>query len=180
MKKTIRKCFWAWDFDKEENWLNEMASKGFALDSVGFCKYTFKQTNPREYTIRLELLDNMPKNIESQKYIKFLEDTGVEYLGSVTRWVYFRKKTESGKFDLYSDVESRLKHLNRILGLVGIIGGVNFTNGINLTMLGIDSDSMFLILCGLFIVILAILIGWGFIKILKKKRELQKEQNLFQ
>ncbi len=26
MRKTIRKWFWAWDTDKEEKWLNEMAA----------------------------------------------------------------------------------------------------------------------------------------------------------
>ncbi len=29
--------FLVWDFDKEEKWLNEMAAKGLALTSVGFC-----------------------------------------------------------------------------------------------------------------------------------------------
>ena len=41
MRKTIRKWFWAWDFEKEEKWLNEMAAKGLALVGVGFCKYEF-------------------------------------------------------------------------------------------------------------------------------------------
>ena len=25
-RKTIRKWFWVWDFEKEEDWLNEMAA----------------------------------------------------------------------------------------------------------------------------------------------------------
>ncbi|MBQ2899558.1 MAG: DUF2812 domain-containing protein, partial [Oscillospiraceae bacterium] len=31
MKKVIKKMFWAWDFEKEEKWLNEMSAKGLAL-----------------------------------------------------------------------------------------------------------------------------------------------------
>ena len=27
-RKTIRKWFWAWDFDKEEEWLENMARNG--------------------------------------------------------------------------------------------------------------------------------------------------------
>ena len=26
--RTMRKWFWVWDFEKEEEWLNEMALKG--------------------------------------------------------------------------------------------------------------------------------------------------------
>ena len=28
-RKTIRKWFWVWDFEKEEDWLNEMAMNGW-------------------------------------------------------------------------------------------------------------------------------------------------------
>ena len=42
MRRTIRKWFWVWNFDKEEQWLNEMAAKGLCLVSVGFCKYEFE------------------------------------------------------------------------------------------------------------------------------------------
>ena len=37
MEKTIRKWFMVWDFEKEEEWLNEMALSGWVLDGVGFC-----------------------------------------------------------------------------------------------------------------------------------------------
>ena len=36
MRKVIHKWFAAWNFDKEERWLNEMAAKGLGLVSVGF------------------------------------------------------------------------------------------------------------------------------------------------
>ena len=41
MNKVIYKFFWLWNYDQEENWLNDMASKGYALISVGFCRYKF-------------------------------------------------------------------------------------------------------------------------------------------
>ena len=42
MRQTIHKLFWAWEFDKEEKWLNEMAARGLCLVSIGFCKYEFR------------------------------------------------------------------------------------------------------------------------------------------
>ena len=43
-RKTIRKWFWVWDFEKEEDWLNEMAMNGWAYirHSVG---YLFREGN---------------------------------------------------------------------------------------------------------------------------------------
>ena len=33
-RKTIRKWFWVWEFEKEENWLNEMAANGWVPAST--------------------------------------------------------------------------------------------------------------------------------------------------
>lgn len=72
MRRTISKWFWAWDFEKEKNWLNEMAAKGLVLVEIGFCQYTFEECTPGEYNVRLEFLDNVPTNAESQQYLKFI------------------------------------------------------------------------------------------------------------
>ena len=53
-KKTVRKWFWAWDFEKEEQWLNTMANSGWLLDGVGWCKFRFVACEPGTYTVRLE------------------------------------------------------------------------------------------------------------------------------
>ena len=34
MRKIVKKWFWVWEFDKEEQWLNEMAAKGVAVIMV--------------------------------------------------------------------------------------------------------------------------------------------------
>lgn len=49
MRKIIHKAIFAWNFDKEEKWLNEMAAKGLCLISVGFCKYEFEDCEPGEF-----------------------------------------------------------------------------------------------------------------------------------
>ena len=54
-KKTITRWFWVWQFEKEEEWLNEMAANGWVLESVGFCRYTFVRCEPGEYTVRTEI-----------------------------------------------------------------------------------------------------------------------------
>ena len=180
MRKTIRKYFWAWQFDKEEKWLTEMASIGLVLDSVDFGKYTFKECLPGEYSVRLELLENLPNHVESQQYIRFLEDTGVQYVGSIIRWVYFKKKTEQGEFDLYSDNSSRIKHLSRIIFLILIPAFFNVFIGISNLGLIHGRLSTIPVGVGLLNLALGIFLLLGCLSLYKKRRKLVKLQNVFE
>lgn len=114
MRKTIYKLFWAWQSEQEERWLNEMSAKGLQLLETGGVRYTFQEGTPGEYQYRLELLEYLPSHPESQQYIRFMEETGAELVGSTLRWVYFRKRVSDGPFELFSDVDSKLRHLRRI------------------------------------------------------------------
>ena len=179
MGRTVRKFFWVWDFDKEEKWLNEMSEKGLQLVSVGFCKYVFDEGAPGEYDVRLELLENWPMHPESTRYIKFIEDTGAEYLGSVMRWAYFRKKKTEGGFDLFSDIDSRIKHLNRILVLLGLIGGLElYAGSANDLLYYFRSGLTVHLFSSIFCLLLGVLIAYGFVRICRKLNRLKKERIL--
>ena len=179
MRTTLRKWFWAWDFDKEETWLNEMSTLGLQLVAIGIGKYTFEQGTPGEYTVRLELLDNMPGHGESMQYIRFIEDTGAEYIGSVMRWVYFRKKTAQGiPFDLFSDIDSRIAHLKRILSLTGIVGALQLYIGFDNIEKTASGEISAAYIPGLLCLSFGLLIAYGFFRIYQKMRRLQKERVL--
>ena len=122
--KTIRKWFWVWSFEKEEDWLNEMALNGWVLESVGWCTYHFMRCQPGEYSIRLEM------HPYDEAYLSFMEETGAEYVGRMIMWIYFRKKTKDGAFDLFSDIDSRIRHLDKIGKMLAIIGAANLVIGI--------------------------------------------------
>ena len=85
MRQVIRKWFWAWEFDKEEQWLNDMAAQGKVLLSVRYATYEFEDSQPGEYAIRLEMLEKFPGSEESQQYIEFVESTGAEFVGKVMK-----------------------------------------------------------------------------------------------
>ena len=189
MKRTVYKWFWMWDFDKEEKWLNEMAANGYALSGVGYCKYDFEEGGSETYSIRLEMLEKAPGSLESQNYIRFLEDTGAEHVGSIFRWVYFRKKPDGAPFDLFSDIDSRIRHLNRMLFIPEILGIVNLINAANWTMRFINGgygsfggaggggnggDLLVALACWA----VAALMAYGFAQIYRKKQKLQKERVL--
>jgi len=113
MKKIIKKAFW--NPEKEQTWLNEMAAKGLALSDYSFWRYVFEETDPGEYIYRIDLLEQDPRHPESEVFLKFLEDSGVSVVATYFKWVYLRKKAADGPFEVYSDVESRIRMYRRIL-----------------------------------------------------------------
>ena len=127
-RKTIRKWVWVWDFDKEEEWLNEMAMNGWVLESVGLCTYNFVRCEPGEYSVRLEM------HPYDESYLSFMRETGAEYVGRMMLWIYFRKKTADGPFDLFSDIDSKISHLDRIAKMLTAVGGANLVIGIANTL----------------------------------------------
>lgn len=163
-RRTMHKWFWVWEFDKEEAWLNEMANTGWVLDRVGFCKYTFVKSEPEEYTVRLEMHDH------DQGYIDFVEETGAEYVGRMARWIYFRKRTENGKFEIFSDIDSRIQHLDRIGKMLTIVGIANLLIGIANTFNYINIGWINL-LC-------ATLLMYGLGRIHGKKESLERDRIL--
>ena len=163
-RKTIRKWFWVWDFDKEEAWLNEMAMNGWALESVSFCSYHFIRCQPGEYSVRLEM------HPYDEAYLSFMQETGAEYIGRMMMWIYFRKKTEDGPFDLFSDIDSRIRHLDRIGKVLGIISAANLLIGIG-NSLGTARLGWINLLC-------ATLLMYSLGRIHGKKEALEKERLL--
>ena len=122
--KTVKKWFWVWEFEKEELWLNAMAQSGWLLEGVGFAKYHFVACEPGTYTIRLEMREH------DEEYLDFMAQTGAQYVGRMAKWIYFRKRAEDGPFDLFSDLDSRIKHLDKISRTLSIVAVANFAIGI--------------------------------------------------
>ena len=166
-RKMIRKWIWAWEFEEEELWLNQMAAAGWVLDKVGFCQYEFIRCEPDEYTVRLEMRD------KDDAYIAFMEETGAEYVGKVMKWVFFRKKTADGAFDIFSDIDSRIGHLDRIGKLLSGVGIANLVIGIANSLNPVVRIGWLNLLC-------ATLLMYALGRIQGKKEALEQKRNLME
>lgn len=178
MKKTIYKAFMAWRFEDEENWINEMAAKGINLTEVGIAKYVFEEGIPGEYQYRVELLENQPTEPESQNYIRFMEEMGAEYVTSINRWVYFRKKAGDEPFELYSDIDSRIAHLKRVNLLLLFIFIFEVWAGAFNLVVGIFNDFTINVMLAFIPLILALCIIPGMIRAIRKYNSLKKEREI--
>ena len=161
--KKVTKWYWVWDYEKEELWLNAMAQEGWALQRVGFATYYFEKTEPGEYIVRLECRK------KDEGYVSFVTDMGAEYIGRIAMWVYFRRKSELGEFELNSDLDSRIDQLTKIGRMLLGVGVGNLLIGLsNLRYNGIGVINL---LCAGFL-------AYAYGRIQGKKDELQRERQL--
>ena len=164
-RKTVTRWFWVWEFEREEAWLNEMAANGWVLEEVGLCRYTFVRCTPGEYVVRTEM------HPADDKYVAFMEETGAEYVGRMMLWIYFRKKTEDGVFDLYSDIDSKIAHLDRIGKMLTAVGAGNLIIGVANTLNPHNNFGWVNLLC-------ATLLMYCLGRIHGKKEALEREREL--
>ena len=124
MKKIIHRTFFIWNFEKEIAWLNEMSRQGWQLCRAGFFVYEFEQGQPGEYQYQLQLLRKTDPD-----YLAFLEETGIQVVGRCLNWIYLKKKSDGQPFEIFSDLEGVLRHLDGVMALCGVIMAVNVLPG---------------------------------------------------
>lgn len=118
------------DYQKEEEWLNEMSKKGYGFISFSPLTYKFETCEPGKYIYRVELLNQLPTHVESQNYFEFSKELGIEVVDTSFRWVFFRKLASEGPFDIHTDSESKIKHHKSIMTLYGVAGFFNLAIGL--------------------------------------------------
>lgn len=170
--------FWAWNYDKEEKWLNEMSEKGLQLTEVKMIRYKFEEGKVNEYTYRIEMLDEVPNSEKSRDYIRFLEETGVEMIGKYIRWVYLRKKKSEGDFDLFSDLDSRISHLTRILYFLAVLIPIELFATIDLWWSFTADVEVYSLVFAILSTIVEVLLITGVIKIYNQRKRMKEERCL--
>ncbi|WP_151735173.1 DUF2812 domain-containing protein ['Paenibacillus yunnanensis' Narsing Rao et al. 2020] len=193
MRYNCYKWFSLGEHEKEEAWLNAMAAKGMMLTGVAGFKFTFEDDNPGKYTYRLELLDYPPTHPECTAYIKFMEETGIEHVGSVRRWVYFRRPAREGAFELYSDLDSKMRHYKRItsisntvtlLMLIGfLVSGISWSlhaadAGWSRELFSINDPYFWALFYAVMLLVIASIIYFNVFAVRRSLRRLKKERKL--
>ena len=93
-------------------------------------------------------------------------------MGRVIQWHYYRKPVELGAFDLYSDIDSRVAHLDRIGKMLFWIGMANLIIGVA-NSLGPSRLGWINLLC-------ATLLMYALGRIQGRKDELRKARQLYE
>ncbi len=113
-KKTkMVKFRWYFDTDKETEWLNRMAEKGWALTGFGLGFYRFERCEPGEYIYQIDATDKLFG--VSEDYRQFMEEMGAEIVCIWGFYAFLRRKAAEGPFQLYTDVEFSISHYSKII-----------------------------------------------------------------
>ena len=93
-----------------------------------------------------------------------MEGTSAEVVANYHRWVYFKKKVADGEFEIFSDINSKIKHYKRIRGFLLILillnlvpGVVNYLNGIMQASIGIFNLSSYIAIISFSVVVLLLI-----------------------
>lgn len=78
MSKKYYRFFWGF-LKRQENWLNEMADKGYRLVRTGRAWYEFEDCEPGKYRYAVEFVGEKSKR-NAREYASFLEDYGYRVL----------------------------------------------------------------------------------------------------
>lgn len=141
MRRVIHKLFWIWQLEKEQAWINEMASHGYSLEHAGRLTFEFDETEPGKYIYKEIFLKGWGESAENLKYFKFLEEMGIKVVCYInypgTCWVYTRALREDypDGIELYSDIDSKINYQKVMAGyLIFVIAFTLFAALLNISI----------------------------------------------
>lgn len=108
------KWFWAWQDEKEEAWMHEMAQQGLHLRSVaGPLHYKFEMGEPRNDYYRMDYITDRK---DYENYLQLFKDAGWEHLGEMGGWQYFRTNGKGNAVpEIYTDKDSKAQKYRRLI-----------------------------------------------------------------
>lgn len=162
--KTEIRFFLAHEFDKEAKYLSDMAAKGWMICGGRAPVYKFKKIEPQDLIFQLDYQDNS-KNDENYKQIFFDSGWQLAHTMAISNgmWYYFCKKATGTSADvIYTDNESKLGMINRVIkiyGFVMIFPLVVILNSIRIVSAGFGGGDTERIIVSVVLLVLMILLG---------------------
>ncbi|RSK28869.1 DUF2812 domain-containing protein [Bacillus sp. HMF5848] len=170
MFKKVFKLFWAWQDDKEEQWLQAMGEKGWALRHYNTGFYTFEKIKPTKYIYKLDY--KTTRNSDMEEYVGIFEDSGWEHCAQYLGWHYFRTPAEGAKTpDIYSDTASKAHKYNSLATVLYLVLAMLVTLFITV-LLRVDYESIN-IMRGIYVVLIGFTIT-GILRLKGKARKLSE------
>jgi len=108
------------NFDKEERWLEDLASQGYRLVKKTSFGYEFERTTPENTSIKMDFRI-FRKQEDFEDYRALFEDSGWEHLAGTkgSGYQYFKQKGVGGRKEIFSDVDSKAARYKRLSEMWG-------------------------------------------------------------
>lgn len=111
----IFKWWWAWEYEKIENWLEEMESNGLRLVGTRLkgLFFHFERSQPANARYCIDYQSKLTPD-----YVTLIKDDGWELYQIGMGWYILRKQYEDDRPDLYTDFESLIARNKALLAIV--------------------------------------------------------------
>lgn len=101
-----------YDKDKEIEWLNAMSAQGWKMKRFFMGCYWFEKCQEQEYAYQIDF--GVKLFHKYREYREFLQEMNIEIVQRWGPWVILRKAASDGKFEFYTDAESRISQYYKI------------------------------------------------------------------
>ncbi len=170
--KTVFRFFLDLAHNKEQRWLEDMASRGWSLKGIFIGWYRFEKRPPAAVAYRADYRGSL--KTDKKEYLGLFKDAGWEFVTTSAGWYYFRTPRGEGREpEIFSDPDSRLALNRRIIAGATVI----------LAVLLIDLNSVlnprmphtgYTKYISLLLALMAGLIGYGLIRLLVQTKRLKR------
>lgn len=109
----------SFDKDKIIRWLNQLSEKGYAMTSFFAGFFSFETCEPGKYIYQIDFSEKFFRI--TQNYREFMEEQDVEILQCWGPWIYLRKETAKGDFQMFTDIDSQIVHYTKRLIMFKIV-----------------------------------------------------------
>lgn len=120
MKKNLKtfKWWWSWTPDVVEKYLENMASQGWELVSVGFgmVVFYFRKSKPKKIRYCVEYNPDLKPD-----YHILLEDDGWQLMGQQAGWILWEKPYNTKRPEIFTETGSLIERNNKLLKLLYLL-----------------------------------------------------------
>lgn len=181
--KKVFKLFYIFDLEKEENWLREMANKGWFFKKVNFLGvYTFVKGPCLDTIYKIDFNKNIG---DIEEYYNLFRESGWEFISKIRFLKYFRyvgnTTNYENKPDIYNEPTEQIAFLrNWLIGFL-IFYGLQYISFFNLSFLqNATSGAIRLILITILLLSFVLVRFINSYIILKRKVSKNKGKNYYE
>ncbi|GAB6108933.1 DUF2812 domain-containing protein [Fusibacter bizertensis] len=123
--------------EKEVEWLNQQSKNGYQLIKRNGFAYYFQEQTSVENQYQIEFIGLNQKLIETENYLNFLSDSGIDIVFKFGPLLYLKRVASNTDFLIYSSSKDIIKQYIKIIKLYALI--LLFSSSIlvkNLTAVG--------------------------------------------
>lgn len=174
MKKISFAVYAAWNYEKEEQVINNKSAQGWQLRKGGCFHSVFEKDETAKYIYRIDCNPGVLKSKEEkERYVDFFACQGWEYINSTFNgWNYFKKPyredADEKEYEIYSDSTSYLEMLGRWIKIARAVQVLLAVMGIAYLFLTVWSRDRINILVSIESIVFILFLQYGISKMKAK------------